>query len=64
MVIFSHIDGLMKETWDTIDEHIDTFIQTRRRTCDFGRFIFYRDTIYDIEGSSQTKGVELSSSED
>jgi hypothetical protein len=27
-------------------------------------FIFDRDPIYDIEGSSQAKGVELSSSED
>jgi hypothetical protein len=64
MVIFSHTDGHMKETLDMVDEHIDTFIQTGRRTWDFGRFIFYRDPIYDIEGSSQEKGVELSPSKD
>jgi hypothetical protein len=64
MVIFSHIDGLMKEPLDMVDEHIDTFIQTGRRRWDFGHLIFYRDPIYDIEGSSQAKGVELSSSED
>jgi hypothetical protein len=30
----------------------------------FGHLIFYRDPIYDIEGSPQEKGFELSSSED
>jgi len=64
MIIFSHIDCIMKETLDMVDEHIDTFIQTRRHTWDFGRFIFYRDPIYDIDGSSQAKWVEFSSSED
>jgi hypothetical protein len=64
MVIFSHIYGLMKEPLDMVDEHIDTFIQTGRHRWDFGHFIFYRDPIYDIEGSSQAKGVELSSSKD
>jgi hypothetical protein len=64
MVIFSHIDGFMKEPLDLVDDHIDMFIQTGRRRWDFGCFIFYRDPIYDIEGSSQAKGVEVSSSED
>jgi hypothetical protein len=63
MVILGHTDGHMKETFDMVDEHIDTFIQTRRRTWDFGHFIFYRDPIYNIEGSSQAQGVEVSSSE-
>jgi hypothetical protein len=64
MVIFSHTDGLMKEPFDMVDEHIDIFIQTGRRRWDFGRLIFDRDPIYDIEGSPQEKGFELSSSED
>jgi hypothetical protein len=63
MIIFSHVDGLMKEPLDMVDEHIDTFIQTGDR-WDFGHLIFYRDPIYDIEGSPQEKGFELSSSED
>jgi hypothetical protein len=58
------VDGLMKEPFDMVDEHIDTFIQTGRRRWDFGRLIFDRDPIYDIEGSPQEKGFELSSSED
>jgi hypothetical protein len=64
MVISVHIDGIMNENLDMVDEHIDTFIQTGRRTWDFGHFIFYRNPIYDIEGISQEKGVELSSSKD
>ena len=62
MVIFSHTDGIMKETLDMVNEHIETFIQTRRYTWDFVHFIFDRDPIYNIEGSSQVKEVELSSS--
>jgi hypothetical protein len=49
---------------DMVDLHIDDFIQVGRRRWDFGRFIFYRDPIYDIEGISQAKGFELSSSKD
>jgi hypothetical protein len=60
----SHVDGIMKEPLDMVDEHIDTFIQTDRRRWDFGHLIFYRDPIYNIEGSPQEKGFELSSSED
>jgi hypothetical protein len=64
MVIFSHTGGLMKETLDMVDEYIDTFIYTGRRTWDFCHLIFYKDPIYDIEGISQAKQVDLSSSED
>jgi len=64
MFIFSHADSLMKEPLDMVDKHIETFIQTGTCRWDFGRFIFYRDPIYDTNGSSQEKGVELSSSED
>ena len=59
MVIFNYIDGFMKEPLDLVDEHIDTFIQTGRRRWDVGHLIFYGDSIYDIEGSSQAKGVKL-----
>jgi hypothetical protein len=64
MVIFSHTDGIMKEPFDMVDENIDTFIQTGRHGWDFGHLIFYRDLIYENEGSPQEKGFELSSSED
>jgi hypothetical protein len=62
MVTF--VDGLVREPLHMVDEHIDTFIQTGRCRWDFGRLIFDRDPIYDIEGSPQEKGFELSSSED
>jgi hypothetical protein len=64
MVIFNHIDGLMKETLDMGDRHIDTFIQAGRQRWDFGDLIFDSDPIYDIKGSSQANGVEVSSSEE
>jgi hypothetical protein len=64
MVIFSHVDGIIKKTLDMLDELIDTFIQTGRRRWDFGHLIFYREPIYDIEGSPQEKGFEFSCSED
>jgi hypothetical protein len=51
MVIFSHANDLMKECFDMVDENIDTFIQTGRCKWDFGHHIFYRNPIYDIEGS-------------
>jgi hypothetical protein len=63
MVIFSHTNSLMKEPFDMVDEHIDIFIQTSKRKWDFGCLIFDRDPIYDIEGTPQEKGFELSSSE-
>jgi hypothetical protein len=55
---------IMEQPPDIVDNHIDDFIQVGRRRWDFGRFIFYRDPIYDIEGSPQEKVVKLSSSED
>jgi hypothetical protein len=64
MVIFSHTNGLMKEPLNMVDEHIDTFIYTGRCRWDFGRLTFYKDPIYDIKGSPQEKGFELSSSKD
>jgi hypothetical protein len=64
MVIFSHTDSLLKEPSDMVDEHIDAFIQIGRPKWDLGHFNFDGDPIYDIEGSLQEKGVELSSSED
>ena len=64
VAIFSHIDGFMKEPLDLVVDHLDMFIQTGRRRWDFGHLIFDRDPIYDIEGSSKEKGVEVSSSED
>ena len=51
----------MKETLYIVYKNIDTFIHIGRHTSDFGCFIFYRDPIYEIEASSQPKGVELSS---
>jgi hypothetical protein len=56
MVISSHANDIMKEPLDMVDEYIDTFIQTDRRRWDFGRLIFYRDPIYDIEGSPREGG--------
>jgi hypothetical protein len=62
MVLF--IDGLVKKPLHTIDEHIDTFIQAGRHRWGFGHLIFYRYPIYDIGGTPQENGFELSSSED
>jgi hypothetical protein len=45
-------DELMEQPLDLVDDHIDMFIQTGRHRWDFGRLIFDRDPIYDIEGSS------------
>jgi hypothetical protein len=53
----------MKEPFDMVDEHIDTFIQTGRRGWELGCFIFNGDPIYDIEGTSQIKDIESISSE-
>jgi hypothetical protein len=63
-VISSDIDEIMEQPLNIVDDHIDGFIQVGRLIWDFGNFIFYRDRIYNIEGSSQAKGIELSSSED
>jgi hypothetical protein len=58
------VDELVEQPSDIVDEHIDDFIQVGRRRWDVGCFIIDRDPIYDIEGSSQEEGVEMSSSED
>jgi hypothetical protein len=62
MVNFSHMDGLMMELSDVFDNHIDAFKHIWRRKWDMVCFIIDGDPIYDIECSSQAKGVELSSS--
>ena len=46
------VDEFMEQPSDVVDEHIDDFIQVGRCRWDFGHFIFDRDPIYDIEGSS------------
>jgi hypothetical protein len=56
-------DEFMEQPSDIVDEHIDDFIQVGRRRWDVGCFIIDRDPIYDIEGSSQAEGVEMSFSE-
>jgi hypothetical protein len=43
--ILGHVDGLMGEDLDTIDENIDTFIQIGRRRWDFDHLIFYKSPI-------------------
>jgi hypothetical protein len=60
MVIFSHIDGLIKVHFDMVDEPIDTFIYTGRRRWDLSCLKFDRDPIYEIEGSSPVEGVSSS----
>jgi hypothetical protein len=57
-------DEFVEQPSDIVDDHIDDFIQVGRRRWDVGCFIIDRDPIYDIEGSSQAEGVEVSSSED
>jgi hypothetical protein len=59
MVIFSHTDGLMKEPFKVVDEHIDTFIRIGRRRWDMSCFIFYGYLFYDIEGHSQIKDTSI-----
>jgi hypothetical protein len=53
-------DEFMEQPSDIVDEHIDDFIQVGRCRWDVGCFIIDRDPIYDIEGSSQVEGVEMS----
>jgi hypothetical protein len=62
MVTFAY--GIVREPIHMVDENIDTFIQTGTCRWNFGRLIFYRDPIYDIEGSPQEKEFDLSSSEE
>jgi hypothetical protein len=61
---FNDTDDLVEDPSDVVDQHIDDFIHVGRRRWDVVCFTFDKDPIYDVEGSSQTKGVELSSSED
>jgi len=46
-----------------VDQHIDDFIHVGRHRWDVVCFTL-DNPIYDVEDSSQTKGVEFSSSED
>jgi hypothetical protein len=46
MVIFSHIDGFMKEPLDLVDEHIERFIQTGRHRWDVTCLFFEGDPCY------------------
>jgi hypothetical protein len=64
VIISYDIGEIMEQPPNIVDNHIDDFIHVGGHRWDFGRFIFYRDPIYDIEGSSQAKEVELLSSED
>jgi hypothetical protein len=43
-------EGALEEPSDTIDQHIDTFIQTGECGWDMNLFTFDRDTTYDVEG--------------
>jgi hypothetical protein len=52
MVNFIHIDGLMKVSFDMVDEPLDTFMQTGRHKWDLTCLKFDRDPIYDIKGTS------------
>jgi hypothetical protein len=64
MINISDMDDLVEDPSDMVDQHIDDFIHVGRRRWGVGCIIFYGDPIYDIEGSSQEKEFELSSSED
>jgi hypothetical protein len=56
------VDDFVEDFSDTVDQHINDFIQIRRCRWDV-QFNFEKEPIYDIEGSSQEKRVELSSLE-
>jgi hypothetical protein len=53
------IDDFVEDLSDMVDQHNHVFIQVARCRWDVDCFIFYRDPIYDIEGSSCAKGVDL-----
>jgi hypothetical protein len=61
---FYDTDEIMEHPPDTVDDHIDDFIQIGRCKWDLGCFIFYGDPIYDIEGTSRIKDTESISSKD
>jgi hypothetical protein len=48
-------EGALEEPLVTIDQHIDTFIQTGEHGWDMSLFTFDKDPTYDVEGSPQTK---------
>jgi hypothetical protein len=57
-------DEFVEQPSNTVDDHIDDFIQVGRRIWDVGCFIIDRDPIYEIEGGSQEEGVEVTYLED
>jgi hypothetical protein len=63
VINFYDVDEIMEQPPDTVDDHIDDFIQIGRCKWDLGCFIFYGDPIYDIEGTSQIKDTKSISSE-
>jgi hypothetical protein len=52
----------MEQPSNIVDDHIDDFIHTGRFRWDLGCFIFDEDPIYDIEGTSHIKDIEIISS--
>jgi hypothetical protein len=48
-------EGALEEPSDTVDQHIDTFIQIGKHGWDMNLFTFDRDPTYDVEGNPQTK---------
>jgi hypothetical protein len=61
---FNATNDLVKDPFDMVDQHIDDFIHVKRCRWDVVCFTFDKDSIYNVEDISQTKGVELSSSRD
>jgi hypothetical protein len=51
----SRSEAALEELSDTIDQHIDTFIQIGKHGWDMSLFTFDGDPTYDVEGSPQTK---------
>jgi hypothetical protein len=64
MINISDSNDLLEDPSNVVDQYIDDFIHVGRHRWGVGCIIFYGDPIYDIEGSSQEKEFELSSSED
>jgi hypothetical protein len=48
-------EGSLKDPSDTVDQHIDTFIQIGKRGWDMSLFTFDEDPTYDVDGKPQTK---------
>jgi hypothetical protein len=61
IIVFNDTNDIVEDPSYVVDQHIDDFIHVGRRRWDVVCFTFDKDPIYDVEGSSQTKGVELSS---